>query len=375
MPRKERPVKIKRYNRGAPVSAGRKETVRKMAVLFALVAALVLAVYFLGRPLMKLLTREKPADVPTGPRVSDAAEPDISDVSEGEEYSRESSETVVPARNRIYYYAEPSQLSDHASIDSTVARRKAAGANCLVFDAKTKEGLITWDTGNEYGSKLLYETQIDLPYLVNRLKEESMAPVARLYAFMDRNISTVVRSTAVMYRGTDSRWLDSSVDLGGKAWANPASPVMQDYLVGLTGELMDLGVRDFIFAAFHTPTGYSLEYRDFGTSMDGVLANMKSLLKTLAGKVSSGGGDLLLQVEYDAVKEDGDYARYIVHPFQLGCSGYIVTMNASAADVNLAVSRLKDTVDRDPEIESVTLWVTPPADRRITGRLGSRFIN
>ena len=149
---------------------------------------------------------------------------------------------------------------------------------------------------------------------------------------------------------------------------------MQQYIIELTDELMDLGVRDVIYAAFHTPTGYSLEYRDFGTSMEGVVANMTNLLKTLKGKLSAGGGTLILEVEYSAVDPNGSYAQYVVHPYQLGAGNLIITLTGSEGDIGAIAQTLSQTAAGDERIDSVTLWARG-ADAERTKALGSWFVN
>lgn len=378
MPRKERPVKIKRYKRGARASVRRAETLKKVAVLRLVALLIIGAGILLGKPLVKLLTREKPdpsQDPSSAPSQTVSAgerEENSQDESNGPE--EPGAPAGVAVKNRIYYYATVEELSSRRGIDSTVDRAAALGANCLIFDVKTKDGYVTFDTKNAIGSKLLNENRIDIPYLVEKLSEKGMAPVARMYTFMDQMVSTVERSTAVLYSGTEARWLDSSRDLGGKAWANPASSTMQQYIIELTDELMDLGVRDVIYAAFHTPTGYSLEYRDFGTSMEGVVANMTNLLKTLKGKLSAGGGTLILEVEYSAVDPNGSYAQYVVHPYQLGAGNLIITLTGSEGDIGAIAQTLSQTAAGDERIDSVTLWARG-ADAERTKALGSWFVN
>ena len=333
---------------------------------------IIAAGVLLGRPLVKLLTREKPSGRDTG---SQAPTQTVSSEEISPEESREpSAPAAVSVKNRIFYYAAPEELSTHRGIDSAVDRAAGLGANCLVFDAKTREGYVTWETKNAIGSQLTSENRIDIPYLVGKLAEKGIAPVARMYVFMDRMVSTVDRSTAVLYSGTDARWLDSSRELGGKAWANPVSSVMQQYIIDLTDELMSLGVRDVIYAAFHTPTGYSLEYRDFGTSMDGVVANMTNLLKTLKGKLSAGGGTLMLEVEYSAVDPNGSYAQYVVHPYQLGAGNLIITLAGNEGDIRTIADALSRTVSGDERIDSLTLWTRTGNSER-TKVLGSWFVN
>ena len=283
---------------------------------------------------------------------------------------------VVPSvtqKTKVYYYADANLLTTEGGIDSVVSRMQAQKATHLVFDLKNKDGNLLYTSANQYGSQLMAEKVIDLSLLTSKLSAAGITPVARMYTFMDKLISNVERSAAVMYQGTDTRWLDSSAALGGKAWANPASPVMQDYILALTDEIMAQGVKEFILAGYHTPTGYSLDKRDFGASIDQVLANMKNLLGTLEAKISAKGGRCAVQVEYTAIMPEGDYAHYIVHPYQLGADNIVVTAKGADIDVSAVVSMLETHQDSE-DIESFTLWLTDNGSTDLTSAMDYRFV-
>lgn len=377
MARKQKPVKIKRYKNSIGSSAVNLHKARQLAPLIAGVLVLVLVGFLLGKPLLGLLSGEKGDDSSSQPGNSSQTE----NVSQPEKQplptERPDAPVVVPPavqKTRIYYFADTASLTTAAGMDSVISRMQAKGATHLVFDLKNKDGNLLYASSNQYGSQLAADTVIDLSLLTDKLSAAGITPVARLYTFMDKLISNVDRSTAVMYQGTETRWLDSSAALGGKAWANPASPAMQDYILALTDEIMSLGVKDFIFTAFHTPTGYSLDKRDFGASMDQVLANMKSLLGTLEAKISAKGGRASLQVEYTAVAPESDYSHYIVHPYQLGADNIIITAKGADIDAAAVASSLSSRVTSG-DITSVTLWLTDGivSDRPQT--LGDYFIS
>lgn len=378
MARKQKPVKIKRYKNSIGSSAFNMHKARQLAPLVAGVLVLVLVGFLLGKPLLALLSGGDRDDSSSQSTVS-SEQTEITSQPDSQPLPTDTPDdpVVVPPvvqKTRVYYFADTASLTTAAGIDSVVSQMKAKGATHLVFDLKNKDGNLLYTSTNQYGSQLVADTVVDLALLTDKLSAAGITPVARLYTFMDKLISNVERSTAVMYQGTDTRWLDSSAALGGKAWANPASSIMQDYIIALTEEIMSLGVKDFIFTAFHTPTGYSLDKRDFGASMDQVLANMKSLLGTLEAKTSAKGGRALLQVEYTAVAPESDYSHYIVHPYQLGADNIIITAKGADIDAATVASSLSSRVDSG-DISSVTLWLTDGAVSDRPQTLGDYFIN
>lgn len=381
MARKQKPVKIKRYKNSMGSSAVTAHKVKQLLPIVAAVLAIVLVGFLLGKPVLNMLSGAGKSDsssssqiVDTSSKLEDSSvQTDVSQPSSDVQSDNPQPEIVQPvAKTRIYYYADTSALSTEAGIDGVIAQMKSKGATHLVFDVKNQDGNLLYTSADQYGSQLVADKTVDIKALVSKLSQNGITPVARMYTFMDKLISNVERSTAVMYQGTDTRWLDSSAALGGKAWANPASQIMRDYIISLTDEVMSLGIKEIVYAGFHTPTGYSLDKRDFGATMDQVLASMRSLYNTLEAKVSAKGGRCSLQVEYSALMPEGNYSHYIVHPYQLGAENIIITAKGGDTDVQQAVSQLAGATDAE-EISSVTLWLTDNVNTEAAKSLGDYF--
>ena len=381
MARKQKPVKIKRYKNSMGSSAVTAHKVKQLLPIVAAVLAIVLVGFLLGKPVLNMLSGAGKSDSSSSSQIVDASskledssvQTDVSQPSSDAQSDNPQPAIVQPvAKTRIYYYADTSALSTEAGIDGVIAQMKSKGATHLVFDVKNQDGNLLYASTDQYGSQLVADKTVDIKALVSKLSQNGITPVARMYTFMDKLISNVERSTAVMYQGTDTRWLDSSAALGGKAWANPASQIMRDYIISLTDEVMSLGIKEIVYAGFHTPTGYSLDKRDFGATMDQVLASMRSLYNTLEAKVSAKGGRCSLQVEYSALMPEGNYSHYIVHPYQLGAENIIITAKGGDTDVQQAVSQLAGATDAE-EISSVTLWLTDNVNTEAAKSLGDYF--
>ncbi len=392
MARNDKPVKIKRYKN---TMGGKTQSVAAAKRFIPFIAAGVLLIvlgFVLGKPVINFITGRGgstqvegslPGDTHRGEELQPAAKPTKAPKPTKQPEATPQPQEILPtqqpatppvqvAANSVYYYVNASALTTEAGIDNVISQMKSKGATHLVFDAKNRDGNVHYNSQNEYASQLKSDVQIDVGLLTNKLKSNGLTAVARVYTFMDKMISTVERSTAVMYRGTETRWLDTSAALGGKAWANPASKIMQDYIIALTDELLALGVSDIIYAGFSTPTGYSLDKRDFGASQQQVLANMKNLIVTLQAKISAKGGMGIWQFEYSAITPEGSYAHYIVHPYQLGAENIILTAKGSDTD-RAAVDSVKNSLTQE-EISSISLWFTDNTNTEITHPLGSYFV-
>lgn len=365
-----RPVKIKRYRNSV---GGHNDFVMALRKYLPpiLGALLLIALGFLvGKPIINLISGLGDSSSRPQGTSSVSEEAIVPGSVSSQERGRESGSRETGAK-RIYYYSEPTRLDSESEIDATIKAAVEAGANRLVFNVKDRDGYLLYPSKNQYGSQLLSEIQIDLTLLRKKCREAGIVPVARIYSFRDNMISTVERSTAVMYRDTDIRWLDSSAALGGKAWANPASSIMRQYLTDIADEIMTFGINEMIFAGFSTPTGNSLADRGFGATEEQILGHMRTLINTLRGRISARGGWAAWEFEYSAVI-GGDWRQYIVHPYRLEAENIIVTTPSDRDIRRTAATLLKD---RDSgEFASACIWVQ--GSREKPGKeLGDYFVN
>ncbi len=381
MARNNKPVKIKRYKNSMGTNTHSKAAAKRLLLFAACAALLVMAGFMLGKPIINMISGIGSGGDDTSlnteivqPTPAATPQTTLRPTAEPQPDDTENIAPVPVTKNRVYYFVAPAQVSSEAGIDNVVKQMKDKGATHLVLDVKNKDGNLHYVSRNRYGSQLAADVTVDLKLLATKLKANGLTPVARIYTFMDKMISTVERSTAVMYQGTETRWLDTSAALGGKAWANPASTIMQDYIIALTEEVMAFGITEIIFAGYSTPTGYSLDKRDFGASMEQVLANMKKLIGTLQAKVSAKSGYSSWQFEYSAVAENGSYAQYIVHPYQLGAENIILTAKGSDIQLQRAVDGIL-AAENTEDIGEIALWITDGADSAPTQKLGDYFIN
>ena len=216
MARKQKPVKIKRYKNSMGTSTSSVYKIKQLIPVIGIVLALVLVGFLLGKPLLAMLSgagddsSSSQPDTSSQPVVSQPVEsqpqPEPSEIPD----NSENNVTVPPViqKTKVYYYADVNLLTTENGIDSVISQMQAKNATHLVFDLKNKDGNLLYASQNQYGSQLVADKTVDLSLLTAKLSAADITPVARIYTFMDKMISTVERSTAVMYQGTDTRCSD-----------------------------------------------------------------------------------------------------------------------------------------------------------------------
>ena len=164
------------------------------------------------------------------------------------------------------------------------------------------------------------------------------------------------RTTAVKYQGTDMNWFDNDPNAGGEPWANPASVTMQNYIYDVVKELGAMGVKDFIISGVQLPTGYSLEYRDFGVTNDQLQAQLQGFINTIQSRVAANGGDAYLAYDLTALNS-GDVAKYIIAPQRYQASN-VVLVGKNADFENGAADAVIAKFASDSAVEVLVLWNT-----------------
>ena len=339
-----RPVKIKRNTSISGKKYSRKRAAKKVfSIIFALAALLALG--FFGAPaVVEMLnnmgekqqhTISEPPAEPT-PTPGEVVEPTTNpgDV-----------ENDIVEKTMLCSMVDVNSLANEAAITQQAASLKDKGVSYAVITLKNKDGFVHYDSKTTIGSQAKHKQQIDVAKVVEIFGQHDITVVANIYTFMDKTAPDIDRSTAVLYVGTDYKWLDSSKELGGKAWANPASSTMQQYIGDIVQEIKtEFGIKNFIFSGVQLPTGYSLDKRDFGVSESALQAQLQGFIDTMENKVAAFGGDAFFAFDLAAVN-GGDVAKYIVAPQRLGAANMVLEGTAedfAAADLAVISKKLKN---------------------------------
>ena len=347
-----KPIKIKRNN---SISGKKRQraAVAKKVLSLVFVAAGLLAVGFFGAPavveMVENMGKEKPPVVqptpePTPENIPVEPTADPSDV-----------QIDQAAVSYTYGVVEQSSLYNETAFKAAVTALKAKGADNIVVTLKDPQGLVWFDTQTEMGQGAKSSTIVDVTKLVEICQQNDVNFTAQLYVFQDRIAPTVNRATAVKYKGTEMNWLDTSKELGGKPWANPANSEMQQYMYDLVKELGDMGVKDFIFSGAHLPTGYSLEMRDFGVSEAQLQAQLQGFINTMNSKVTAKGGEAYFA--FDVVAISGtNVEKYIITPQRYGASNIVAF--GTAEEFATYGQQALAALENDENVERFVVWNT-----------------
>ncbi len=271
--------KIKRY--GYDRQHKKKQNLKKALLTLAAVAAAGLVGWFLYEPVYNFVTGfELPQLSP--------AEPSSPSQTPGEENPPEepsssqlpeepgSSQEGLPG---TMAYLPTALLADPTGLSARLEELKAQGIQGVVFDLKSPEGIVLYQSSLEIVADNLAQGAgaYDLEAAVTAIKAAGLTPVGRLWAFRDRTSTAIMYDAAVKYMDSNINWIDNSQAAGGKPWLNPNSTQAQDYILALIGEAGAKGVPAVILEGMQFPEGYSLELATYGTQgpvdKSGILAD------------------------------------------------------------------------------------------------------
>ena len=347
-----KPIKIKRNNSISGKRRQRNTVLKKvLSVVFALGA--LLAIGFFGAPaIMEMahnMSQPKPQNTPS-------PTPAVTAPVENQPTANPSDVQVDTIKTKnVYGTLEQSALYSEDAFVKAVKDLKAQGADSVVVTLKDPQGLVWFDTQTDIGKGAKASTLADVKRFVEICRENDVTFTAQLYVFHDRIAPTINRETAVKYKGTDMNWLDTSKELGGKPWANPANSVMQQYIYDLAKELGGMGVKQFIFSGVQLPTGYSLEMRDFGVSDAQLQAQMQGFINTLSSKVGAQGGEAYFAFDVAAIS-GADVAKYIVAPQRYGIANIVAT--GTTEEFALHGENALASLEKDENVERIVVWNT-----------------
>ena len=154
-------------------------------------------------------------------------------------------------------YMPHEKMGDEEYIKDFIKQVKRKDCNSVVIDFKTADGRLCYSSMNEnaiIGSCAVYDNDT-ARRVVDLFAQADIAVIARLYCFSDNRVATANASVAVKYMDTEVNWLDGSDDKGGKAWLNPYSKSVRNYIATVAKEVSALGVSVFILEDLQFPDG------------------------------------------------------------------------------------------------------------------------
>ncbi|MDE5859090.1 MAG: hypothetical protein K2H23_01665, partial [Oscillospiraceae bacterium] len=244
-------------------NAGNRKRRAKKAfkVLFFIIilAALVFVGYSVAQPVFEYFgnRNENSAEndvSPWTPPVSDNGE-NSDDTGENTDNTddTDSNGNDEPVRNeniRFSAYQLPvTALSSTDALTAALNSAKEGGYTAIAVTLKDKGGKIYYKTTSEMAVTdetavigELYSGQI-----CSMIKAAGFTPIARVNILEDNNRYGANREGAFRFAGSNSTWLDNSVENGGKPWLSPFDTDTQSYAAYIANEVSSSGFEYVIF--------------------------------------------------------------------------------------------------------------------------------
>ena len=208
-----------------------------------------------------------------------------------ETVSESSFSEMILAQGVKALYMPQEKIGDEEYIRDFIKQLRRKDCNSVVIDFKTPEGRLSYSSMNEnaiIGACAVYDNDT-VRRTVDQFAQEEIAVIARLFCFSDNRVATANDSVAVKYMNTEVNWLDGSDDKVGKAWLNPYSKSVRNYIATVAKEVRDLGVSVFILEDLQFPGGDNTDSATYPgeknqNSRNVMLKNTLSLVKKAVGE-------------------------------------------------------------------------------------------
>lgn len=329
--KKSRPVKIKRYRRSFSGSGAKKNLARRILLWVVILGAVFGIGWLVAKPGLDLASglwyRYKNGG--GAPSSQAANSTPAASSSQPQPASTETPQpTPAPAANGMGGWAMValSEADTPEKATALAAQLQAQGVTYVVLPLKDDRGYLYYNSALPLAQKSIAATTVDAAAIASALRNAGVTPVAGLCAFKDSLVPFVDRTTAVKYNNQDITWLDTSKELGGKAWLNPNSPVAQQYITDLIGEVKGLGFDTVLLQNLQFPEGTGLNLASYGA-----MAGTKEQLLAQLGQQYQGIDGVSVWFEFPAAAVRGELASsYGASPATFGLQRVFVRLDDAA---------------------------------------------
>jgi len=239
---------------------------------------------------------------------------------------------TTPAMKTLYLSEET--LFNNEAFAAALTDAKSAGMDSVMIDLKSRTGWVVYPIEYKEGYDDYYTAgdTISLEDVAKQIREAGMKPIASIYTFMDRRFQQAETYAGILYGDGDSFWLDNSLDVGGKSWLNPYSPLAREYIVKLMSDAAEAGFGEIVLREFRFPVGAAMDKMRFvydeGQSKQDCLKIADDYFREKAAELN-----VLLWIEYPAAAFlDGDTRPYGGDCSALLEDGCIIDLSACGND-------------------------------------------
>lgn len=186
---------------------------------------------------------------------------------------------------RAFYLPHTALLAE--DLETTLSAARNAGFTAVVFDLKDADGTMYYRFNNAQAKKVNnYAPDAlsadNLTALFDRMKDNGLQPIPRLYAFCDDPAAKVLTDARIGLESNHSwAWYDGDPNDGGKKWLNPYAPAAQDYISALVGELKTKGAAAVLLDGVQFPSQLSSAY----LGEDAATVEKNAILTAFVGRI------------------------------------------------------------------------------------------
>lgn len=242
-----KPHKIKRYSKKRGFSPKPPRSPWKIVLYVALVVGLVFLGISVYQPVMDFISGKT---TPTPP-----AEPDPESIASTPDPTPEPKPEPIPEPEptpeviKLGEEVTAKHLPYAVAVDATALEQYleelGPNFNALVLDVKDSQGKVYYATENQEAKdwQAVVEQPVEISAVVEQLQKRELHLIVRMSVFSDPVAARGnIDQNAVMH-SSGVLWLDNTLAAGGKPWASPYSPLVQEYNKNLAQELTALGVE------------------------------------------------------------------------------------------------------------------------------------
>ncbi len=146
-------------------------------------------------------------------------------------------------------YINPYQANRKEYMEEIFARADSGFINAIVVDFKSDYGFLTYGSELELAKKIsAVKKHFDAAYLVENAAKHNLKLIARIVCFRDNYLAQYKKFGLKDDSGKVWR------DYKGMAWTNPYDADVHDYLIALTKEIVEKGVKSIAYDYVRFPT-------------------------------------------------------------------------------------------------------------------------
>jgi len=146
-------------------------------------------------------------------------------------------------------YINPYQANQREYLQEIFEQADSGLINAIVVDFKSDYGFLAYGSNLELAKKInSIKKHFDISYLVENAAEHNLKLIARIVCFRDNYLA---RHKKFGIRNDSSElWLDNK----GMSWTNPYDEKVHDYLIAITKEIVEQGVKSIAYDYIRFPT-------------------------------------------------------------------------------------------------------------------------